>query len=107
MEFIPVREFSKSPQAAIEKLALNDKAVLTTDGQPAAILLKVDGNNFEAALSTLNQMAAKAQQNKILQTVRAIQQRSVQNGTSTMTLDEINAEIAAARAEMKARGLNP
>ena len=35
-----------------------------------------------------------------------IWQNSVQNGTDELTLDEINAEIAASRAERKARKAN-
>jgi predicted house-cleaning noncanonical NTP pyrophosphatase (MazG superfamily) len=39
----------------------------------------------------------------IMELVRKIQQQSVRNGTDAMTLDEINAEIAAARAERRQR----
>jgi addiction module RelB/DinJ family antitoxin len=36
-------------------------------------------------------------------TLEQVWQNSVRNGTDKMTLDEINAEIAAARAELRAR----
>jgi len=36
-----------------------------------------------------------------------IWQNSVRNGTDKLTLDEINAEIAEARAARKMRGTNP
>ena len=41
--------------------------------------------------------------NKGIQAMRQASEISRQNGNSEMTLDEINAEIAAARAELRAR----
>jgi hypothetical protein len=39
-----------------------------------------------------------------MQNVTEMQLQSMQNGNSAMTLDEINAEIAAARAEIPVQG---
>ena len=91
MEFISVRELSKSPKIAFDKLAADGKAVITNNGQPRAILVKVDASSFEDTLSML-------QKREFLQNLTEMRQLSRRNGNSNMTMDEINAEIAAARA---------
>jgi antitoxin (DNA-binding transcriptional repressor) of toxin-antitoxin stability system len=96
MEFVSVRELSKSPKAAFDKLAAGGKAVITNNGQPQAILIKVDASSFESALSMLQQL-------EFAQAIANMQQESLRNGNSNMTLDEINAEIAATRREMAKR----
>lgn len=96
MEFVSVRELSKSPKAAFDKLAVDGKAVITNNGQPQAILIKVDASSFERALSMLQQL-------EFAQAIATMQQESLENGNSKMTLDEINAEIAATRRAMAKR----
>jgi PHD/YefM family antitoxin component YafN of YafNO toxin-antitoxin module len=94
MEFVSVRELSKSPKAAFDKLAEDGKAVITNNGQPQAILLKVDASSFESALAMLQKL-------EFMQTLAEMRLASRRNGNSGMTPDEINAEIAAARGEQK------
>ncbi|MDR2588301.1 MAG: hypothetical protein LBC67_02635 [Spirochaetales bacterium] len=95
MEFLSVRELSKSPKIAFDKLTADGKAVITNNGRPEAIMVKVDASSFESTLSLLQQL-------EFAQSIAAMQQESLLNGNSKMTLDEINAEIAAARREMAA-----
>jgi len=92
MQFVSVRELSKSPKAALAKLTADGKAVITNNGQPQAILVKVDSFSFESTLALIQQL-------EFAQTIAAMQQESLRNGNSNMTLDEINAEIKAARLE--------
>jgi PHD/YefM family antitoxin component YafN of YafNO toxin-antitoxin module len=94
MEFVSVRELSKSPKAAFDKLGTDGKAVITNNGQPQAILVKVDAASFENTLSLLQKL-------EFMQNLAEMRLTSRQNGNSNMTLDEINAEIAAARVERK------
>jgi PHD/YefM family antitoxin component YafN of YafNO toxin-antitoxin module len=94
MEFVSVRELSKSPKAAFDKLTTDGKAVITNNGQPQAILVKVDAASFENTLSLLQKL-------EFMQNLTEMRLTSRRNGNSGMTLDEINAEIAAARAEQK------
>jgi hypothetical protein len=93
MEFLSVRELSKSPKFAFDKLSADGKAVITNNGQPQAIMIKVDASSFESTLSMLQKL-------EFMQTVTDMQLESFRNGNSNMTLDEINAEIQAARLEM-------
>jgi hypothetical protein len=90
MEFVSVRELSKSPKLALDKLDLAGKAVITNNGQPKAILFKVDPASFENTLALVQQL-------EFAQAVANMQQESVRNGNLHMSQDEINAEILAAR----------
>jgi hypothetical protein len=92
MEFVSVRELCKTPKAAFGKLATDGKAVITNNGQPQAILVKVDAANFEKTFNLIQQM-------EFARSIASMQQESLRNGNSKMTLDEINAEIQAARLE--------
>jgi hypothetical protein len=92
MEFVSVRELSKSPKLAFDKLTTDGKAVITNNGQPQAIMVKVDASSFESTLSLLQKL-------EFMQNLTEMRLISLHNGNSNMTLDEINTEIAAARAE--------
>jgi hypothetical protein len=92
MEFVSVRDLSKSPRRAFDKLAKDGKAVVTNNGQPQAILVKVDVSSFENTLALLQKL-------EFLQNLADMRLTSRRNGNSTMTAEEIDAEIAAARRE--------
>jgi hypothetical protein len=94
MEFVSVRELSESPKVAFEKLTTDGKAVITNNGQPQAILVRVDASSFETTLSLLQKL-------EFMQNLTEMRLISQHNGNSNMTLDEINAEIAAVRAERR------
>jgi hypothetical protein len=94
MEFVSVRELCKSPKAAFDKIATDGKAVITNNGQPQAILVKVDAASFENTLSILQKL-------EFMQNLAEMRLASRCNGNSDLTLDEINAEIAATRADRK------
>lgn len=96
MEFVSVRELSKSPKLAFDKLTTDGKAVITNNGQPQAIMVKVDASSFESTLSILQKL-------EFMQNLTELRLTSLRNGNVNMTLDEINAEIAAARAEQQNR----
>ena len=97
MEFVSVRELSKSPKVAFEKLTTAGKAVITNNGQPQAILVRVDASSFETTLSLLQKL-------EFMQNLAEMRLISRSNGNARMTLNEINAEIAAARAERQYAG---
>jgi len=92
MQFVSVRELSKSPKLALAKLSADGKAVVTNNGQPQAILLKVDAASFESTLAMI-------QQAELARAITNMQNESLRNGNAGMTLDEINAEIRAARLD--------
>jgi hypothetical protein len=96
MEFLSIRDLSKSPKLTFDRLATDGKAVITNNGQPQAILVKVDASSFENTLSLLQKL-------EFMQNLTSMRLTSRDNGNSDMTLEEINAVIAAARTEQKTK----
>jgi len=47
MQFLTIRELSKSPTKTLTRLSGDGKAVLTNNGKPQALLFKIDGDSFE------------------------------------------------------------
>ena len=99
MQFLTIRELSKSPKETLARLADDGKAVLTNNGKPQALILKIDGNSFEKTLSLLQKL-------EFMQNLTEMRLTSIKKGNSEMTLDEINAEIKAARKERKNKTKN-
>ncbi|MCL2219604.1 MAG: hypothetical protein FWC23_06145 [Chitinispirillia bacterium] len=67
MQFLTMRELSKTPKTALSRLTRDGKAVLTNNGKPAALLLNIDENNFERVFGLVQevekQMAAIREMN--------------------------------------------
>jgi len=97
MEFMTVRELSKSPKDTLSKLSRDGKAVLTNNGKPQALIFKIDGESFERTLSLLQKL-------EFMQNIGEMRLTSLRNGNAGMSLDEINAEIAAVRKKRKKTG---
>ena len=70
--------------------ANKDGLVVTSQGQPVAVLLPVNAESLEPTLSALRSVRA-------VQAQVALQQAAEVNGTSGLSIDEINAEIKAVR----------
>ena len=96
MQFLTIRELSKSPAATLTRLSGDGKAVLTNNGKPQALLFKIDVNSFEKTLSILQKL-------EFLQNLAEMRLTSMKNGNAGMTLDEINAEINAVRKKRKGK----
>jgi len=56
MQFLSIREFSKAPSAAMQKLAQDGKAVLTNNGKPTAIIFPVNEESFEKTLNIIQEV---------------------------------------------------
>ena len=94
MEFMTVRELSKSPKDTLTRLTKCRKAVLINNGKPQALIIKIDIERFEQTLSLLQKL-------EFMQNLTEMRLTSLQNGNSDMSLDEINKEIAEARKERR------
>ena len=90
MQFLTIRELSKSPKETLSRLAQDGKAVLTNNGKPQALIFKIDGDSFERTLSLLQKL-------EFSENLTDMRLTSMRNGNSDMTLDEINKEIKTAR----------
>ena len=94
MQFMTIRELSKSPQKTLTRLAVDRKAVITNNGRPQALLFKIDGDSIEQTLTLLQKL-------EFMENLTEMRLASIKNGNSKMTLDEINAEIKAVRKKRK------
>jgi PHD/YefM family antitoxin component YafN of YafNO toxin-antitoxin module len=70
--------------------------VITDNDSAVAIMLKADDFTLEDTLLDLRRL-------QMQRAIKTIQDVSVKNGTSKMTLNEINAEITVARAAIRTR----
>ena len=89
MRFISIHEF-RSSTTLIKEILPGENIVLTSNGKPVALVVNVNESNFESTLDDIRLAQAR-------RTLRKIQGRSERSGLSEMNLEEINAEIVAAR----------
>jgi PHD/YefM family antitoxin component YafN of YafNO toxin-antitoxin module len=94
MDFVAVKDL-KAPAKLRKRLNDAKTLIVTNNGKPMAIMLPVaDGKELELTLEAIS----RARFDIALRQMRATAR---QNGTSEMTLEEINEEIAAARRERR------
>ena len=96
MVFMTTRELRTNTKELWETLDAQQEIVLTNNGKPRAVVSSTDPAELEETLLMIRSARAKA-------ALRAIREQSAANGTSNMSLDEINAIIAETRAEMRAQ----
>jgi prevent-host-death family protein len=96
MEYVSIRQLRSSPANVLNALADTGEAVITNNGRPQALLIPVDSDNAEEAVLAVRQARA-------MRALHRQQLASLEAGRDTMSLDEINAEIAADRTGRRAR----
>ena len=94
MDFLSVREFRASLRDIWRKLSRDGKMVITNNGKPTALLLDISNEDLEETLLTLRQVRAM----RLFNRMRADAERR-----GFLSEEEIEAEIQAARADMKGR----
>jgi prevent-host-death family protein len=90
MSTISVSELKKKPAKQWLKSASKDDLVITSKGQPVAVLLRIAAASVESTRSLVRSVRA-------LQAQTALQQAAVSNGTADYSMSDIDAEIAASR----------
>ena len=90
MDFVSVRELRSRSAAVWRSLARDKDLVVTSNGKPIAVLSATTASTLEASLAALRQARAQL-------AVAAMQQHAREAGANRLTLEEINAEISAAR----------
>ena len=98
-ECVSFRDLYASPGKIEEQLNRTGQLVFTENDNPVAIMLKVDNLTLKDTLLELRGLKAQM-------IIKAMQDAAVRNGTSNMTLEEINEEINSARAEKRNREIN-
>ena len=91
MKFVSEVEYPQIAQVG-KMLGKEDKIILTRNGKPSALMLYIDEDILESTLQDLRRVRAKRD-------LFDLQMQAIKNGTSEMTMDEINAEIMLARKE--------
>ena len=90
MNFYGIRELSNNTKNVMTSVNQNGSAVITDNGKPAALMISISEENFEATLDAIRQMRAR-------QAVDALRKQARMNFPEGMSMDEIDAEIDAAR----------
>ena len=92
VSFISTRELSRQPGKVMAKVSQDGPQVITQNGVPAAYLIPTSGRGIEVDLDALRRLL-------LGRALDAAQAEAARSGTSTLSMDDINAEIAAYRGE--------
>ena len=90
MKFLSVRDLRSKSAQVWQDLPADRELIITSNGRPIAILAAISESNLEESLTAFRQARA-------VEAVSSIQRRSVDHGTNTLTMDEIDSEIRAVR----------
>ena len=94
MKFISVRDLRGKSAEVWKDLPAEREMVVTSNGRPIAILSAVNESTLEESLSAIRQARAA-------EAVMSLQRRSVERGTDSITMEEIDTEIRAVRGKRK------
>jgi len=92
MNFFTVRDLRTAPKSIWDSLAGDGEVVITNNGKPSALMLDISDGNFEETLQAVNQARAMI-------AISNMRKKAAAAGLDKMTMEEIDAEIAAARRE--------
>ena len=96
MDFVTVRELRAESAKVWERLEAGEEIVVTRNGKPFAVLVHTEPRELEATLR-----AVRAE--RFAANVRRMQREAVEKGLDEMSMEEIDAEIAAVRKERRER----
>lgn len=94
MDFVSVRELRTRSAAVWNALSEEKDLVVTSNGKPIAVLSATTASTLEASLAALRQARAQL-------SVAAMQERARKIGADRLTLEDVNAEIEAARRQRR------
>lgn len=92
MKFITVRDIRTSPAAIWKQLPEEQEMVITNNGKPIALLTPLSDETLEETVSAVRRARAA-------NAVRQMRRIADERGLSSMTEEEIESEIDAARRE--------
>ena len=92
MQFVSMREFTSAPKETQSKLSLCGEIVVTNNGTPTMLVIDITNKNFLRLIDFLRTEEAK-------DILLSVQMDSVKNGKDSMSMEEIDAEIAQYRRE--------
>ncbi|HWR13747.1 MAG TPA: hypothetical protein VN577_02895 [Terriglobales bacterium] len=95
MKFISTRDLRNRP-GLVQEMVQKEDLVLTANGKPVALMVRVDEDDFEESLQTVKQARA-------LLAVSRMRRRAAGLGLDKMSEEDIEKEIRDVRAQRKAR----
>ncbi|MDP1808837.1 MAG: type II toxin-antitoxin system Phd/YefM family antitoxin [Actinomycetota bacterium] len=90
MKFVSVRDLRGKSGQVWKELPDEREMVITSNGRPVAILAAISESNLEESLSAFRQARS-------VEAVASLQQRSTEQGTDKIAMEDIEAEIKAVR----------
>lgn len=94
MGFLALRDLRGSTSRIDEIIQRDGSVIVTNNGKPAYIMLGIDEETFEETLIDLRAVRAK-------RALGRMQRRSVSLGNDSLSLEDINYEIAASRQALQ------
>ena len=94
MNFYSIRDLRANTKNICENIQANGEAIITNNGKPTVLMLNISEDDFELVLRAVRQAKAMIAFNSM----RAV---AAENGY--MSDEEIEAEISAARRELRKR----
>jgi hypothetical protein len=96
MEFVPYRLLRNQPKELRRKLEEQGELVVTVDGKPMAIMLRVPKGSLEDLMLLLSQVRARL-------AVAAMREDARQKGLDRLTLEEVDEIVGEVRRERQSR----
>ena len=90
MSTISINDLEKQSAAEWLKSVDKDDLIVTSQGRPVAVLLPINAQSLDSTLSALRSVRA-------VQAQAALQKSADANGTSSLSMNDIDAEIIASR----------
>jgi antitoxin (DNA-binding transcriptional repressor) of toxin-antitoxin stability system len=96
MDFVTTKELRAESGKVWAKLEAGEDIVIMRNGKPFALMVHTESASLEDDLRSIRA-------ERFAESVRKLQQRSVEQGLDKITMEEIDAEISLARKERKER----
>lgn len=90
MKTLTIRDFRTRPRQAQKTLASEGEAVLTSNGRPVALMLRVSGETLDETVETVRRARA-------MQALRELRRNAKARGLDRMSPKDINALIRKVR----------
>ena len=94
MNFVPYRILRNQPKVLRERLKSEGELVITSNGEPMALLLDIKPDQIEGTIKLMGQLRAQ-------QAVSAMRQAARDQGLEQLDEDAIEAEVQAAHSARK------
>ncbi len=96
MKFVSSREIRVNPRPVFEAAEEGEEVVITSRGKPVALLLGIRGEDLDETVRLVRRARAQA-------AVSRMRKAAAREGSESMSREEIEEVISAARSERAAR----